>query len=162
MTIKEKLQEEFSFLKRQPHEDKDEYKRRLRKRSQELLDGKNCTLEESIWFKSLYNCGVSLKRSKHNNLINGNAKDIEKYIDLIFFEHLDEKMFQREKARLYDEYIKYIEKCNKRCSTYPHYCDYEYHQLLYDEYLEKIYEPKVKGKALSKTKKKHSIKYKLK
>ena len=67
-------------------------------------------------------------------------------------------LFQREKARLYDEYIKYIEKCNKRCSTYPHYCDYEYHQLLYDEYLEKIYEPKVKGKALSKTKKKHSIK----
>ncbi len=152
MTIKEKLQEEFSFLKRQPHENKDEYKRRLRKRRQELLDGEICTLEESIWFKALDNCRVSLKRSKHNNLINGNAEDIEKYIDLIFFEHLDEEMFQREKARLYDEYIKYIEKCNKRCSAYPRYCDYEY-----DEYLEKIYEPKVKGKAPSKTKKKHSI-----
>ena len=169
MTIKDELREQFSFLRRQPYENKKIYKRRVLARGKELFDGINCTLDESIRFRALSNCraevfiiNIAGKQTilgdispEEYALKKGNAKDFEKYIDLIFFEHLDEKMFQREKARLYDEYIKYIEKCNKRCSAYPHYCDYEYHQLLY---LEKIYEPKVKGKALSKTKKKHSIK----
>ena len=161
MTITDELREEFYFLKRRLYENKKKYKRRIEARGQELFDRKNCTLEESIRFRALSNC-----RTKYfiiDNAIIGNisfeecalrkstAKDYEKYVDIIFFKYLDEEEFKREKARLYDEFI---EKCNQsQRSSYPLYGDYGYDELMRNEYLESIYESKVKGKVLGKNRK---------
>ena len=139
MTITDELREEFYFLKRRLYENKKKYKRRIEARGQELFDRKNCTLEESIRFRALSNC-----RTKY-------FIDYEKYVDIIFFKYLDEEEFKREKARLYDEFI---EKCNQsQRSSYPLYGDYGYDELMRNEYLESIYESKVKGKVLGKNRK---------
>ena len=162
MTIKDELREQFSFLRRQPYENKKEYKRRVLARGQELFDGINCTLEESIRFRALSNCRAEVliihidgKQTilgdispEEYALKKGKAKDFEKFVDLIFFEHLDEKKFQSEKERLFDEYIR---KCNESLlDHYLAYYDSEYDKLLYEENLERTYRPKVKGKGLSK------------
>ena len=170
MTIKDELREQFSFLRRQPYENKKEYKRRVLARGQELFDGINCTLEESIRFRALSNCRAEVLIIKNNGkqtilgdisseeyaLKKGNAKDFEKFIDLLFFEHLEEKKFQSEKERLFDEYIR---KCNESLPDhYLAYYDSEYNRLLYEENLENIYLPKVKGKVLSKKRRKKNTK----
>ena len=41
MAIKDELREQFNFFRRHSDETKKEYKRRIRARGQELLDGKN-------------------------------------------------------------------------------------------------------------------------
>ena len=97
MTIKDELREQFSFLRRQPYENKKEYKRRVLARGQELFDGINCTLEESIRFRALSNCRAEVliihidgKQTilgdispEEYALKKGKAKDFEKFVDLI-------------------------------------------------------------------------------
>ena len=158
MTIKDELREQFSFLRRQLYENKKEYKRRILARGQELFDRINCTLEESIRFRALYNCRAKVIIINFDGektilgdispdefaLKKGNAKDFEKYVDIVFFEHLDEKKFQNEKEKLYDEYTKKYNE-SQQDSYLSHY-DCEYDTLLNDESLEKLYRPKVKGK----------------
>ena len=99
MTIKDELREQFSFLRRQPYENKKEYKRRVLERGQELFDGINCTLDESIRFRALSNCRAVVLITNDDGkqmilgdinleeyaLKKGNAKDFEKFVDLIFF-----------------------------------------------------------------------------
>lgn len=160
MAIKDELREQFNFFKIQPHETKKEYKRRIMARGQELFDGKNCTLEDFIRFKALYNCRSHFVIMKYDGkcmvfgdinseeyaLRKGTAKDYEKYVDLIYFERLDENMFQSEKERLYDEFIL---KYNKNQFCLDDY-DYRYDKLLNDEYLERLYAKKVRGKVIEK------------
>ena len=163
MTIKDELREQFSFLKRQPYENKKEYKRRIKTRGQELFDRKNCTIDESISFRALSNCRAKVYimnidgeqmvfgdlDSKEYALRKGNAKDYEKFVDLLFFEHIDEKEYKREKGKLYDEYV---DECNSRSYSDPYYYDYDYDKLLNDEQLERTYEKEVKGKVRKKNK----------
>ena len=165
MAIKDELREQFDFFKRQSYETKKEYKRRIMARGQELFDGKNCTLEDFIRFKALYNCRSHIIimhfggkcmvfgdiNSEEYALRKGTAKDYEKYVDLIFFERLDEKKFQSEKERLYDEFIV---KCNKsQFYSDEFYYDYGYNKLLNDEYLERLYANEVSGKIIEKKRK---------
>ena len=150
MAIKDELREQFNFFRRHSDETKKEYKRRIRARSQELLEGKNCTIEDFICFKALYNCRghILIMNSEEYALRKGTAQDYEKYVDLIFFEHLDEEKFQSVKEKLYDEFIL---KCNKgKFSSDELYFDYRHDKPYYDEYLEQLYAKEVRGKIIEK------------
>ena len=131
MAIKDELREQFDFFKRQPFENKKEYKKRVTARGQELLDRKNCTLKDAITFRALVNCrangstitidgktwfvgDLTAEDYAHSQ---GNAKDYEKFVDALFFKYLDEykfcserrtlySEFSREKANTYDDFIK--------------------------------------------------------
>ena len=88
----------------------------------------------------------------------GKAKDLEKFIDILFFEYLDEERFQTEKAILYDEYVK---KCNEsQPDSYLYYNNPEHDKLLKDEYFEQLYGTKVNRKSFSRTRAKKTNAYK--
>ena len=60
MELKNILIEMFSFFKLNSSENKKEYKKRILTRSQEILDGINCTLEETITLKALWECRAEI------------------------------------------------------------------------------------------------------
>ena len=101
MELKNILIEMFSFFKLNNGETKKEYKKRVTTRGQEIFDGINCTLEETINLKALWECRAEIITINNKiefgtltkdefYLRKGNAKDYEKYIYAVFFNHLDE------------------------------------------------------------------------
>ena len=159
MELKEKLQEQFSFLKLKPFESKKDYKKRIIERGYEIFKGINCTLEDTINLMALHECqaeiiimrGLVIDRkqvvigdltTEEYTLRKGYAKDYEKYINIVFFKYLDEDKFKKVKERIYNETIKkYIN--NNQDSYFGSLDYYEDKQLIKDEYLEKQYGERV-------------------
>lgn len=150
MELKNILIEMFSFFKLNSSENKKEYKKRILTRSQEILDGINCTLEETITLKALWECRAEIITINNKiefgtltkeelNLSKGNAKDYEKYIYAVFFNHLDENKFKTTKERLYDETIQEYNKDKINNQIFGSYDYHLYQKLIDEEELEEQY-----------------------
>lgn len=110
----EELKRMFSFLYLIESETKEEYENRVKQRMGEIIQGVNCSLEETINFKALYSCKadlievdnkiMSMTLSKEEiALKDGNAKDFEKFVFARFIDHLDEREFIRKKFEFWNE-----------------------------------------------------------
>ena len=150
MELKNILIEMFSFFKLNNGETKKEYKKRVTTRGQEIFDGINCTLEETINLKALRECRAEIITINNKiefgtltkdefYLRKGNAKDYEKYIYAVFFNHLDENKFKIIKERLYDEVIQGYNKDKINNQFFGSYDYYLYQKLSDEEKLEEQY-----------------------
>ena len=143
----DELKRMFSFLELINGETKTEYKARIRKRGTEILNGINCTLEETINLKALYETKATIitfnGKIIHSDLSKdeydyrkGNARDYEKYVYSVFFGHLDEEEFLKKKSMMWDKYLKMYEK-NNEDDFYDE--THSFYMLLEDEKLEEQY-----------------------
>lgn len=107
----------FSFMKALPNENYVEAKKRIEERGTEILQGINCSVDEMISLKALYKCKakaifigdekeedkalVFSDLTKAERELEGN--DITGFLNVLFFAHIDEEEYRREKGRLWDE-----------------------------------------------------------
>lgn len=163
----EELKRMFSFLYLIEGERKKEYKKRTQQRGTEILNGINCSLEETVNLRALYACRARFIRlgqkiipinaevSEHEiNCRLGYAKDFEKFVFAMFFDHLDEEEFILERSTFYDEVRNdFRTEQNKRYEDLDPF-GYEYEKELKnainDEKLEKEYGVPIKKQKIIK------------
>lgn len=109
----ENLKKMFDFFYLREGETKEEYIKRVQKRGIELLNGIECTLEESVNYTALSICkSFRLEVSKKHeffgltneeiDLDNSSPTDFEKHVFELYFNNLDETEFDKQKKLIWD------------------------------------------------------------
>lgn len=142
----EELKKMFDFFYLRNGETKKEYKRRVEKRGTELLNGVNCSLEETINFIALCECKTHIFRSgsHHMYLILGdnemelndeNEKDYEKFVFARFFDDLDKEKFEQRKKNAWDKIRVRLDKEDSKREQERHQAHFEecYREKLLDD-----------------------------
>lgn len=92
----------FSFIKLD-YETEDEYKERVIKRINEILNGINCTLEETACLKALIEIS---DKNMLETLLNSNINNLDEYIYSKLFGSFNEKKFLEVRERIWNSYLK--------------------------------------------------------
>jgi len=149
LTVTEELKKMFDFFYLIKGETKKEYKRRVEKRANEILNGIDCTLEETINLRALIKCRMPIVKlgsiiipTEADELVDkfkGNAKEYEEATFMRHFDNLDEEEFKKVKEQLWNETADKLDKETHRDYTWTYQDECLYNALNAAEEAEKEY-----------------------
>lgn len=149
LTVTEELKKMFDFFYLIKGERKKEYKIRVEKRANEILNGIDCTLEETINFRALVKCRMPIVKlgsiiipTEADELIDkfkGNAKEYEEATFMRHFDNLDEEEFKKTRQQLWDEEANKLEKGTNQVYSWTYQDECLYNALNAAEEAEKEY-----------------------